>query len=310
MNETLTSPIANEPPAAVAQPVPPQVAPTVVPAATPAVAPPADAAASALGVVPVAAPAAVSTATMVSEVGSTLSQSVGLVRVAAFVCATITVWIAYFLWRPPAPMLFLRHTEHMGRETPAISINFDDAPHPVMTPLLLAALNRADAKATFFVIGDSLRLYPELARRIVQEGHTLANHSQNHHNLSRQSPTIFKSEIEPCFAAIRRTYKDAGVPMTTRLFRPPGGGMNRPLMQYLYDHDIELAWWSNNMGDWAKPPAWKIADQVNANLRPGDIILLHDTPGGYGTPQAIPAIVRAARRQNLKAIAMPEKGAL
>ena len=60
------------------------------------------------------------------------------------------------------------------------------------------------------------------------------------------------------------------------------------------------------MGDWARPPAWKIADQVNAKLRPGDIILLHDTPGGYGTPQAIPAIVRAARRQGLKCVAMPE----
>lgn len=228
-------------------------------------------------------------------------------RAAAFVCITLAIWAAYFVWRPPAPMLFLRHTEHMGRDTPAVSLNFDDAPHPLMTPLLLAALRRSNAKATFFVIGDSLKRYPELSRRIVQEGHALANHSQNHHNLSRQPAEIFKSEIEPCFAGIRRAYAEAGVPMTTQLFRPPGGGMNRALMQYVYEHNLELAWWSNNMGDWARPPAWKIADQVKANLHSGDIILLHDTPGGYGTPQAIPAIVRAAKRQGLQCVTMPER---
>jgi peptidoglycan/xylan/chitin deacetylase (PgdA/CDA1 family) len=69
---------------------------------------------------------------------------------------------------------------------------------------------------------------------------------------------------------------------------------------------VTLAWWSNNVGDWARPPAWKIADGVKAHLTPGDIILLHDAPGGYGTPQAVPAIVRAARLQGLECVVMPE----
>jgi peptidoglycan/xylan/chitin deacetylase (PgdA/CDA1 family) len=75
----------------------------------------------------------------------------------------------------------------------------------------------------------------------------------------------------------------------------------------LYKRHATLAWWSLNPGDWARPPAWKIASQVEAQLRAGHIILLHDA--GTGTPQALFSIVRAARRQKLKFVPMPEKGA-
>ena len=128
----------------------------------------------------------------------------------------------------------------------------------------------------------------------------MGNHSQNHHNLTRLEDETFQQEIEPCFATIAQTYRDAGVEKSTQLFRPPGGGMDRAVMNYLWQRGIKLAWWSNNVGDWARPPAWKILNTVTPHLRPGDIILLHDAPGGYGTPQAIPAIVRAARKQNLE----------
>jgi peptidoglycan/xylan/chitin deacetylase (PgdA/CDA1 family) len=227
-------------------------------------------------------------------------------RVLAFGVVTLLLWGTYFWWRPPLPMLFLRHSEHLGQASSAVSITFDDAPHPLTTPLLLAALKRANAKATFFVVGDGLRLYPELAHRIVQEGHTLANHSQNHHNLTRVGTEAYSTEIQSCFDAIQQVYRNANSPAQTRLFRPPGGGLNRQVMQYLYDNNIELAWWSNNVGDWAQPPGWKIVQQVKAKLRPGDIILLHDGPGGYGTAQAIPEIVRTARRLNLECVTMPE----
>lgn len=229
--------------------------------------------------------------------------AIGVRRWAIFGVLTIAVWTSYFGWRPPLPMLGLRHAEHMGRGSRSVALTFDDAPHPVITPLLLASLKRANAHASFFAIGDSLRFYPELTRRILAEGHTLANHSQTHRNLTHVEAHEYDAEIEDCFAAMR----DATGTRSARMFRPPGGGLDRDVMDYLYQHDIRLAWWSNNVGDWARPPAWKIADQVNAHLRPGDIILLHDTPGGYGTPQAVPAIVRAAQRQGLSVVPMPEE---
>jgi peptidoglycan/xylan/chitin deacetylase (PgdA/CDA1 family) len=219
-------------------------------------------------------------------------------RMIGFALVTAAVWVLYFSWRPPAPMLGLARITHLNNG-PEVALTFDDAPHPLTTPLLLAALRRADARASFFVVGDGLRLYPELAARIVADGHRLANHSQYHNNLTRLSPGEFSHEVEACFAAIA----DEG--QKTRLFRPPGGGLDRDVMNYLYHRRATLAWWSHNPGDWARPPAWKIASQVEARLHSGDIILLHDA--GTGTPQALFSIARAARRQNLEFVPMPEK---
>lgn len=210
----------------------------------------------------------------------------------------------YYVWRPPAPMLFLRHQETLPADSPGVSLTIDDAPHPLTTPLLLASLRRAEVKATFFCVGEGLRLYPELAHRIVSEGHRLANHSQPHHNLTTVEAVEFPQHIDACFEEIERVGKDAGIKTSTRLFRPPGGGLDRDVMDYLYQRDFTLAWWSNNVGDWTCPPAWKIADGVKANLKAGDILLLHD--GGTGTPQAIPAIVKAARKRGLNFVLMPE----
>lgn len=222
-----------------------------------------------------------------------------------FALATLIVWALYFVWRPPAPMLFLQHEEHLGRDVPEISLTIDDAPHPLTTPLLLASLKRAGVKATFFCVGEGLRLYPELAHRIVADGHHLGNHSQPHHNLTTIEPELYPLHVDACFDTIAQVGREAGIAQPTRLFRPPGGGLNRAVMDYLYRRGDTLAWWSNNVGDWTCPPAWKIADGVKANLKPGDILLLHD--GGTGTPQAIPAIVKAARAQGLRFITMPER---
>ncbi len=226
-------------------------------------------------------------------------------RALLFVLSTVALWMLYFAWRPPLAMLQLSHTEHLKSGSGQIAMSFDDAPHPVITPLLLAALKRADARASFFVIGDSLRFYPELAHRIVAEGHALANHSRSHINLTHVAARDYDREVASCFVDIERVDQSA-LALRSHLFRPPGGGLDRDVMEYLLKQNIRLAWWSNNVGDWARPPAWKIATQVNAHLREGDIILLHDTPGGYGTPQAVPAIVRAARLKNLSVVPMPE----
>lgn len=227
-----------------------------------------------------------------------------LARWAAFCLVTAAIWLGYTRWRPPAPILGLRHIEHLNPENSDLSLTFDDAPHPLTTPLLLAALRRTDVKASFFAVGDGLRLYPELAHRIVREGHLLANHSQYHHNLTRVPPAEYGHEVGTCFDAIQAIYQSEHLPLQTRLFRPPGGGLNRDVMQYLYDNNVTMAWWSNNVGDWRRPPAHDIAWGVKTSMHPGDVVLLHDA--GPTTPEALPSIVKEARARNLRFVPMPE----
>jgi peptidoglycan/xylan/chitin deacetylase (PgdA/CDA1 family) len=221
-----------------------------------------------------------------------------IARFAGFMVVAALIWGAYFYWRPPAPMLGIRFIEHLGSDNPQVSLTFDDAPHPLTTPLLLASLEHAGVKGTFFVVGDGMRLYPELTRRIAKSGNRFANHSQYHNNLTRVTPAEYPHEVDACFTAIKRAGQE------TQLFRPPGGGLDRDVMDYLYRSGTTLAWWSNNPGDWARPPAWKLATQVKARMRPGDIILLHDA--GPDTAQALFSIVKEARSQGLQIVPMPE----
>ena len=220
-------------------------------------------------------------------------------RMLLFVLVAAVIWSGYFTWRPPGPMLGLHVVTSLPPEKNRVTLTFDDGPHPLTTPLLLGALKRANAKATFFVVGHGMKLYPQLALRILEDGHTLANHSQHHINLTKVTPSDYPVEVEKGFAAI----KAAGG--QTRLFRPPGGGLDRATMDYLYRNNVTLAWWTNNVGDWMPLPAWKIAHHVNTTLRPGDIVLMHDA--GTSTPQALPLIVREARKRGLEFVPMPER---
>jgi peptidoglycan/xylan/chitin deacetylase (PgdA/CDA1 family) len=220
------------------------------------------------------------------------------IRLGVFLVVTAAIWIAYFWWRTPVAMLGLKAITHLPPESNQVALTFDDGPHPLTTPLLLASLKRANVKATFFVVGEGIRHYPQLAARIRQDGHHLANHSENHRNLTRISSQEYSTEIDSGFTAI----SNAGA--QTRLFRPPGGGLNQSAIDYIYRNGHTLGWWSNNVGDWAPQPAWKIVYGVTGALRAGDILLLHDA--ATSTPQAIPSIVREARKRGLEFVPMPE----
>jgi len=219
-------------------------------------------------------------------------------KVLSLVISCVLIWTSYFWWRPPQLLLGVTHVEHLDPRSQTVALTFDDAPHPLTTPMLLASLHNADVKATFFAVGDNLEMYPQLAHDIISNGHKLANHSQNHHNLTTLTTTEQGPEMEECFEVIRKLGGN------THLFRPPGGGLDWRALRYMHQHQITLAWWSNNVGDWAPMPAWAIVRHFRQTLRAGDIVLLHDA--GTSTPQALPTIVREARAKGWRFVLMPE----
>jgi peptidoglycan/xylan/chitin deacetylase (PgdA/CDA1 family) len=152
-------------------------------------------------------------------------------------------------------------------------LTIDDGPDPASTPAVLDLLRRYGAKATFFVVGGQVEKHPELARRIVAEGHTLGNHTQTHPSNSFwcATPARTASEIDRCVAALLL----ADAPFE-RYFRPPVGIRNPFLDPQLSARGMNLVLWTARglEGGGGDPDAalTRLARQV----RPGAIVLAHE----------------------------------
>lgn len=164
-----------------------------------------------------------------------------------------------------------------------VHLTFDDGPDPRWTPQVLALLRRYDAHATFFVLGRSVEAQPALARRIVREGHTIANHSYDHARLTSLSEPQLGNQIDRAEAAIRRA---TGV--RTHLLRPPFGAIDARTRGLASARGYRAELWDVDPQDWRRPGAAAIVANVLAGVRPGATVLLHD--GGGDRSQTVAAL--------------------
>ncbi|NBQ64269.1 MAG: polysaccharide deacetylase family protein [Verrucomicrobia bacterium] len=164
-----------------------------------------------------------------------------------------------------------------------LALTFDDGPTPGITERVLAELKKRDMRATFFLIGAKVDARPDLARRLVDEGHDVANHSYTHPRLSGMSDAAVDNQITRTQEAIARA---TGV--TPVWFRPPYGAFRREQGPLASKHGLGVAYWSVDPKDWSQPGSAVIAQRVLAASQPGSIILLHDLHPQ--TAEAVPAI--------------------
>jgi peptidoglycan/xylan/chitin deacetylase (PgdA/CDA1 family) len=161
--------------------------------------------------------------------------------------------------------------------SPKIALTFDDGPGEA-TPLILDILKDAGIRATFFLCGQNAERFPELARRIADEGHEIGNHTYSHPHMAWKTPGRFAWEITRAQDAIERA---AG--HRPKLFRPPYGERWFGLFPVLMGNGLATVMWSVSGADWRFSAA-RIAKRVMKKVKPGSIILLHDgmPPGERG----------------------------
>jgi peptidoglycan/xylan/chitin deacetylase (PgdA/CDA1 family) len=160
------------------------------------------------------------------------------------------------------------------------ALTFDDGPNPSITPRLLDLLDRHDAKASFFLIGQFVRECPDLAKEIAARGHLIGNHTQTHPNLFWLSPAAVRSELQQC----QQSIEDATA-ATARYFRPPFGLRNPWVVSTARELGMRTVMWTLLPGDWRE----KSADWLTARMQPiathaknagnratGDLLCLHD----------------------------------
>lgn len=172
---------------------------------------------------------------------------------------------------------------------------------------MLEALDRAGAKATFFLLGEQLTAAPDLARRILDQGHDVGLHGQAHFRHDQVPAAESVADIEAGFETLRDTLGTA-----PRFYRPPygklpqaGAGASRRL-------GMEIAYWSTWGLDWEPIASNRIARRVERDLDDGAIVLLHDSarfanrPSAIETAGAIEPIAERAASLRLDLITLSE----
>jgi peptidoglycan-N-acetylglucosamine deacetylase len=177
-----------------------------------------------------------------------------------------------------------------------IAITFDDGPHLQGTPAVLEMLARANARATFFLVGEQVERAPSLAAEIAAAGHEVGVHGYRHTLLIRRTPRALRDDFARAYNVIAEA---TGTEPT--LYRPPYGVFSGPALLIVRRLGWRPLLWSRWGKDWvAKTTPEAIAARATRDLGRGDVVLLHDADhyssgdSWRRTAAALPAVLAAA----------------
>jgi peptidoglycan/xylan/chitin deacetylase (PgdA/CDA1 family) len=171
----------------------------------------------------------------------------------------------------PASQLYGRSFHGLARGSRQLALSFDDGPNGIYTSRLLDLLAEKNVKATFFVLGSRVAEYPTLARRIVDEGHAIGNHSWDHPNMIFASRRELVAQIERTQAAI-----EEATGIRPLLFRPGFGARRPQTLRTVRALGMSTVLWRVTCYDWEEIPVEKIVAHARRQIRGGEVILLHD----------------------------------
>ncbi len=181
-----------------------------------------------------------------------------------------------------------------GNPTQAsIALTFDDAPHPLYTPLLLDILRRTHVKATFFCIGRNAVAYPYFIRDMVKSGHEIANHTYHHVRLVGLDAHAIQEELE----TTNKILKDISG-QSIKYFRPPGGRYSTQTLQSAFDAGLVTAFWTDDPADFRNSGEKILERNLIKHLQYGGIVLLHDNV--LDSIQVLPQFLNAAYERGIQ----------
>ncbi len=187
--------------------------------------------------------------------------------------------------------VYVRALCRVKTDEKVVYLTFDDGPNAEQTPQVLDVLRRNNATATFFCIGSHVVGNEQIVKRIVDEGHTIGNHSNSHtNNFPLWSRKKMVADIEQCQQVIGQA---TGVAPT--LFRPPFGVTNPTVAKAVKALNLKTIGWTIRTYDTNGADHAKVARRISRQLCPGAIILLHDRlPQSAERLQTVIDTVRAA----------------
>lgn len=160
-------------------------------------------------------------------------------------------------------------TSRAETDQKVVALTFDDAP-TAKTGEVLEILKQKNVKATFFAIGKAMEENPDQAKKIVEDGHQLANHSYSHQRFLLKSLSFTKNEINKTNELIRSAGYNGEI-----VFRPPNGKKLFILPWYLGQNKIKTVMWNVEPDTYVAGDTQKIVEYTLENTTPGSIILMH-----------------------------------
>ncbi len=192
----------------------------------------------------------------------------------------------------------------VDRTDKVVALTFDDGPFPAATPKILAILDEAEVRATFFVNGQHLARWPELGRRLVAAEHELGNHGDTHSVLIGRSLQTLQGELDRTDEQIRLAGHQGDI-----YFRPPYGKKFVALPWVLKESARTTVLWDiepDGQQSIASDPE-KIVAHVRDRVRPGSIILLHVmTSSRKPSLEAVPGVVAALKQDGYRFVTVSE----
>ena len=182
-----------------------------------------------------------------------------------------------------------------------VALSFDDGPTPQGVAAVLPVLDRFDAKATFFLIGQDLEHHPEAARAILAAGHELGNHTFSHARNVGRSRVFYRSEIEETERLLEAVGSNSG------LFRPPYGRKLVGLPLEIERAGLRTVTWDVEDRAESFPDPADYALDIVGRVSPGSIILIHPMYRSNATARAaLPLILAQLRDRGYEVVTVSE----
>lgn len=182
----------------------------------------------------------------------------------------------------------------------SIALTIDDGPNPTWTPKMLDLLAEHEIHATFFIIGEQVKEFPKLTRRIADAGHQICNHTETHPiSIADMSKKKVRKEI---VEAHDRIADVTGV--VPQFFRSPGGNWSKTVLDMVAEHDMLPIDWAVDPRDWARPGVGRIR-RAMLKGKENNIILCHDGGGDRSqTLKALDSVIPKLKKRGLTFVAL------
>jgi polysaccharide deacetylase family sporulation protein PdaB len=182
-------------------------------------------------------------------------------------------------------------------EEKVVALTFDHSWGNKFTPSILDTLQKNNLKVTFFIMGPWAEKYPDVAKRMVADGHEIASHGYRHENYGDRTPEWVRNDIQKSEEQIK-----AVTGFEPKLLRPPNGHYSQTSLKVTEELGYKTIIWNIDSLDWKNPGRDVIVERVVKRLKPGGIILLHASDTPVQTAEALPILLAKIQEAGYKVV--------